>query len=365
MEGVGPGGALPTSEAGDYELDSGTSSPGQNRSMHYDMRRECRSVDEFEKVDRISEGTYGVVYRAREKATGRIVALKRVKMEKERDGFPVTSVREIGILLNFHHANIVNVEEVVISPKNPDHIFMVMEYMDHDLKSLMDDKNQFSRPFSVAESKCLMLQLLSGVSFLHQHWVLHRDIKTSNILYNSKGDLKLCDFGMARQYGDPLQPYTHLVVTLWYRAPELLLGQQLYSTAVDVWSCGCIMAEILTGKPLLMGHGELDQLDKMVQVLGTPTEAEWPGIKNLPNYNKIVLKQMPSQLRQRFTSGASFGGGTATLTEAGFDLLSRLLAWDPEQRITTEEALQHRWFSEPPLPQKKELMPMFAPRKAG
>ncbi|KAF5840758.1 kinase-like domain-containing protein [Dunaliella salina] len=208
MEGVGPGGALPTSEAGDYELDSGTSSPGQNKNM------------------------------------------------------------------------------------NPDHIFMVMEYMDHDLKSLMDDKHQFSRPFSVAESKCLMLQLLSGVHFLHQHWVLHRDIKTSNILYNSKGDLKLCDFGMARQYGDPLQPYTHLVVTLWYRAPELLLGQQLYSTAVDVWSCGCIMAEILTGKPLLMGHGELDQLDKMVQVLGTPTEAEWPGIKHLPNYNKIVLKQV-------------------------------------------------------------------------
>ena len=183
------------------------------------------------------------------------------------------------------------------------------------------------------------------------------------------------------------------------------------------------------GKPLLMGQGELDQLDKMVQVLGTPTEVEWPGIKKLPNYQKIVLKQvgtsaclpaliaflqvcmitkrcsrchaeqvgvvfcificsvlegltiglthahkqarthahaqMPSQLRQRFTSGASFGGSTATLTEAGFDLLSRLLAWDPEQRLTTEEALQHRWFSEPPLPQKKELMPMFAPRKAG
>ncbi|KAG2494355.1 hypothetical protein HYH03_007412 [Edaphochlamys debaryana] len=322
---------------------------------------ECRSVDEYERLNRISEGTYGVVFRARCKKTGRICALKKIKMEKERDGFPVTSIREINILLNLHHPNIVNVSEVVMGSRL-DQIFMVMEFMDHDLKSLMNDKSQMTRSFSVAEVKCLMLQILSGMEYLHENWVIHRDLKTSNILYNNRGELKICDFGLARQYGSPLRPYTQPVVTLWYRPPELLLGATHYSTAVDVWSLGCIMAELLTGKPLFDGQGEIEQLDKICSVLGTPNEDVWPGLRQLPNWGKIVLRPQPSQLRARFTS--SFGSG-ATLTEAGFDLLSRLLAYDPADRISCADAMKHKWFQETPFPQRRELMPTFRSNKDG
>lgn len=204
----------------------------------YDMLQGCRSVDEFERMNRIDEGTYGVVYRARDKKTGEVVALKRVKMEKEREGFPLTSLREINILLSIHHSSIVDVKEVVVG-SNLDSIFMVMEYMDHDLKGLMTSMKQ---PFSQSEAKCLMRQLLEGMNYLHENWILHRqgliricfivhsffcecdflwqffrDLKTSNLLMNNSGDMKICDFGLARQYGSPLRPYTQLVVTLWYR----------------------------------------------------------------------------------------------------------------------------------------------------
>lgn len=191
----------------------GTPEPAGPPQRSINMLQGCRSVDEFERLNKIDEGTYGVVYRARDKKTGEIVALKKVKMEKEREGFPLTSLREINILLSFHHPSIVDVKEVVVG-SNLDSIFMVMEYMEHDLKGLMETMKQ---PFSQSEVKCLMLQLLEGIKYLHDNWVLHRDLKTSNLLLNNRGELKICDFGLARQYGSPLKPYTHLVVTLWYR----------------------------------------------------------------------------------------------------------------------------------------------------
>ena len=202
-------------DSGDDDDSRGTPEPTlvapPQRSLN--MLQGCRSVDEFERLNRIDEGTYGVVYRARDKKTGEIVALKKVKMEKEKEGFPLTSLREINILLSLHHPSIVDVKEVVVG-SSLDSIFMVMEYMEHDLKGLMETMKQ---PFSQSEVKCLMLQLLEGSKYLHDNWVLHRDLKTSNLLLNNRGDLKICDFGLARQYGSPLKPYTHLVVTLWYR----------------------------------------------------------------------------------------------------------------------------------------------------
>jgi cell division cycle 2-like protein len=190
-----------------------TPEPAGPPQRSVNMLQGCRSVDEFERLNKIDEGTYGVVYRARDKKTGEIVALKKVKMEKEREGFPLTSLREINILLSFHHPSVVDVKEVVVG-SSLDSIFMVMEYMEHDLKGLMESMRQ---PFSQSEVKCLMLQLLEGVKYLHDNWVLHRDLKTSNLLLNNRGELKICDFGLARQYGSPLKTYTHLVVTLWYR----------------------------------------------------------------------------------------------------------------------------------------------------
>ncbi|KAK1294341.1 Cyclin-dependent kinase G-2 [Acorus calamus] len=326
------------------------------------MLQGCRSVFEFEKLNKIDEGTYGVVFRAKDKKSGEIVALKKVKMERQREGFPLTALREMNILLSLNHPSIVNVKEVVMG-KDLDDIFMVMEYMEHDLKGLMETLRQ---PFSQSEVKCLMLQLLEGVKCLHDNWVLHRDLKTSNLLFNNQGELKICDFGMARQYGSPLKPYTSLVVTLWYRAPELLLVPKEhltaeYSTAVDMWSLGCIMAEMLAKAPLFSGKTEIDQLDKIFKMLGTPTEKIWPGLAKLPR-PRIYTKQPYNKLREKFPP-TSFSGGP-TLSEAGFDLLNRLLTYDPEKRITAEAALQHEWFREVPLPKSKDFMPTFPAQHA-
>ena len=224
-----------------------------------------RSVNGFQKLNKINEGTYGIVYRARDEKTKEIVALKKIKMKEdkyeEEYGFPLTSLREINILLSCNHPSIVNVKEVVVGGRNDSDVYMVMEHLEHDLKGLMERKKQ---PFSTSEVKCLMLQLLEGVHYLHTNWIIHRDLKPSNLLMNNSGELKICDFGMARQYGSPIKPYTQMVITQWYRPPELLLGAKQYSTAVDMWSIGCIMAELLSQKPLFPGKTELDQLQKVI-----------------------------------------------------------------------------------------------------
>ncbi|TYJ43290.1 hypothetical protein E1A91_A03G143200v1 [Gossypium mustelinum] len=336
----------------------GTPEPSAPPLRSVNMLQGCRNVDEFERLNKIDEGTYGVVYRAKDKKTGEIVALKKVKMEKEREGFPLTSLREINILLSFHHPSIVDVKEVVVG-SNLDSIFMVMEYMEHDLKGLMETMKQ---PFSQSEVKCLMLQLLEGVTYLHDNWVLHRDLKTSNLLLNNQGELKICDFGLARQYGSPLKPYTHLVVTLWYRAPELLLGARQYSTAIDMWSLGCIMAELLSKEPLFNGKTEFDQLDKIFRTLGTPNETIWPGFSMLPGVKVNFVKHQYNLLRKKFPA-TSFTG-TPVLSDAGFDLLNKLLTYDPEKRITAEAALNHEWFCEVPLPKTKAFMPTFPAQHA-
>lgn len=320
------------------------------------MFPECRSVYEFEKLGKISEGSYGVVFRARDKKTGDLVALKKLKMGKEREGFPLYYLREISIMRSFNHPSVLGVKEVVVDES--DHgfgnVYMVMEYMEHDLKALLDSRKQ---PFSQSEVKCLMLQLLEGVEYLHDNWVLHRDLKTANLLFSNQGDLKICDFGMARQYSSPLKPYTSLVVTLWYRAPELLLGATEYSTAVDMWSVGCIMAELLAGKPMFDGRTEASQLDKIFRTLGTPTEKIWPGYSNLPGAKVNFVHQPYNMLQKKFPR-TSFTG-SPVLSDLGLDLLSKLLTYDPEKRITAKDALEHAWFREVPLAKSKEFMPTF------
>ncbi|CAK7336660.1 unnamed protein product [Dovyalis caffra] len=332
--------------------------PTATTQMGFSMLEGCRSVFEYERLNEINEGTYGKVYKAKDKKTGEFVALKKVKMDVGRDkyleeyGFPLTSLREINILMSFDHPSIVKVKEVVMG--DLDSVFMVMEYMEHDLKGLMQAIKQ---PFSTSEVKCLMLQLLQGVKYLHDNWVLHRDLKTSNLLLNNQGELKVCDFGMSRQYGSPWKPYTSLVVTLWYRAPELLLGAKQYSTAVDMWSVGCIMAEMLTKEPLFTGKREIDQLDKIFRTLGTPNEMIWPGLSKLPGAKANFVKQPYNQLRKKFPFTPFTG--SPVLSDSGFDLLNKLLTYDPEKRITADDALNHPWFQEVPLPKSKEFMPTF------
>ena len=326
----------------------------------FDMMAGCRSVFEYEQLNKIDEGTYGVVFRARDKGTGAIRALKKVKMDKEREGFPLTALREANILLSMQHPNVVGVTEMVMG-NSLDSIFMVMEFAEHDLKGLMET---MTKPFTIPEVKCLMTQLLGGVSYLHDNWVLHRDLKTSNVLVNNKGELKICDFGLARQYSDPLRPYTHMVVTLWYRAPELLLGQRLYSTGVDVWSLGCIMGELLCKDPLFQGKTEIDQIDRIFRVLGTPNEKIWPDFVNLPSVRKIKFPHQPyNNLRKKFPKISPNGG--VTLSDCGFDLMNKLLAYDPSRRMTCEDALNHAFFAEFPPAKAKELMPTYPSKAAG
>ncbi|XP_076318526.1 cyclin dependent kinase 11B pitslre isoform X2 [Tachypleus tridentatus] len=307
----------------------------------------CRSVEEFHCLNRIEEGTYGVVYRARDKRLDEIVALKRLKMEKEKEGFPITSLREINTLLKAQHPNIVTVREIVVG-SNMDKIYIVMDYVEHDLKSLMET---MKHPFLVGEVKTLMIQLLRAVAHLHDNWILHRDLKTSNLLLSHKGILKVGDFGLAREYGSPLKPYTPVVVTLWYRAPELLLGIKEYSTAIDLWSVGCIFGELLTMKPLFPGKSDIDELNKIFKDLGTPSDKIWPGYSELPLVKKVTFTEYPyNNLRSRFSH---------TVTSLGFDLMNRFLTYCPKRRITAEEALKHEYFKETPLPVDPSMFPTW------
>ncbi|RWS29291.1 cyclin-dependent kinase 11-like protein [Leptotrombidium deliense] len=307
----------------------------------------CRSVEEFHCLNRIEEGTYGVVYRARDKRTDEIVALKRLKMEKEKEGFPITSLREINTLLKAQHVNIVTVREIVVG-SNIDKIYIVMEYVEHDLKSLMETMKQ---PFLIGEVKTLMIQLLRAVAHLHNNWILHRDLKTSNLLLNHRGILKVGDFGLAREYGSPLKAYTPVVVTLWYRAPELLLQSKEYATPIDVWSVGCIFGEFLTMKPLFPGKSEIDQLNLLFKDLGTPNEKIWPGYTELPLVKKVHFQEHPyNNLQKRFTS---------KFTSVGFSLINRLLTYCPVRRISAEDALKHEYFKETPLPVDPSMFPTW------
>uniref|UniRef100_UPI0037E70FD1 cyclin-dependent kinase 11B isoform X2 n=1 Tax=Semicossyphus pulcher TaxID=241346 RepID=UPI0037E70FD1 len=307
----------------------------------------CRSVEEFQCLNRIEEGTYGVVYRAKDKKTDEIVALKRLKMEKEKEGFPITSLREINTILKAQHPNIVTVREIVVG-SNMDKIYIVMNYVEHDLKSLMETMKQ---PFLPGEVKTLMIQLLRGVRHLHDNWILHRDLKTSNLLLSHKGILKIGDFGLAREYGSPLKPYTPVVVTLWYRSPELLLGAKEYSTAVDMWSVGCIFGELLTQKPLFPGKSEIDQINKIFKDLGSPSEKIWPGYSELPAVKKMTFTEYPyNNLRKRFG---------ALLSDQGFDLMNKFLTYCPSKRILSDEALKHEYFRETPLPIDPSMFPTW------
>ncbi|KAM9175916.1 cyclin-dependent kinase 11B isoform 3-T5 [Mergus octosetaceus] len=350
-EEVGEG--TPQSNAmteGDYIPDSPASSPielKQELPKYLPALQGCRSVEEFQCLNRIEEGTYGVVYRAKDKKTDEIVALKRLKMEKEKEGFPITSLREINTILKAQHLNIVTVREIVVG-SNMDKIYIVMNYVEHDLKSLMETMKQ---PFLPGEVKTLMIQLLRGVKHLHDNWILHRDLKTSNLLLSHSGILKVGDFGLAREYGSPLKPYTPVVVTLWYRAPELLLGAKEYSTAIDMWSVGCIFGELLTQKPLFPGKSEIDQINKVFKDLGTPSEKIWPGYNELPAVKKMTFTEYPyNNLRKRFG---------ALLSDQGFDLMNNFLTYYPARRITAEDGLKHEYFRETPLPIDPSMFPTW------
>lgn len=322
-----------------------------------------RSVDCFDKLEQIGEGTYGQVYMAREKKTGEIVALKRIRMDNEREGFPITAIREIKILKKLHHENVIKLKEIVTSQDDEKNdqdrpsadgnkykggIYMVFEYMDHDLTGLAD------RPgmrFSVPQIKCYMRQLLTGLHYCHVNQVLHRDIKGSNLLIDNEGNLKLADFGLARSFSsDHNANLTNRVITLWYRPPELLLGATRYGPAVDMWSVGCIFAELLHGKPIFPGKDEPEQLNKIFDICGAPDEVNWPGVSKIPWYNNFKpSRPTKRRLKEHFRN----------FDRNALDLLEKMLTLDPSQRISAKDALDAEYFWSDPLPCDPKSLPKY------
>jgi len=287
------------------------------------------------KIEKIGEGTYGIVYKAKDKETGNLVALKKIRLETESEGVPSTAIREITVLKELDHPHVVRLYDVVHVEKK---IYLVFEYLNQDLKKLLDSTGCGLDPRSVMS---YLWQLLQGISYCHSHRVLHRDLKPQNLLVNLNGLLKLADFGLARAFGIPIRSYTHEVVTLWYKAPEVLLGTKFYTTSVDIWSIGCIFAEMLKGRALFPGDSEIDQLFRIFRTMGTPDEISWPGVSQLPDYKPTFPKWTGSDFKEMFPK----------LEKDGMDLLLDLMTYDPAKRISAKKALHHKYFSEFKVPQ--------------
>jgi serine/threonine protein kinase len=282
--------------------------------------------------------TISQVFKGRNRQTGDLVALKEIHLDSE-EGTPSTAIREISLMKELKHTNIVSLHDVIHTENK---LMLVFEYMDQDLKKYMDTVGDRGA-LPPATIKSFMHQLLLGIEFCHANRVLHRDLKPQNLLINSKGQLKLGDFGLARAFGIPVNTFSNEVVTLWYRAPDVLLGSRTYNTSIDIWSAGCIMAEMYTGRPLFPGTTNEDQLVRIFRIMGTPSERTWPGIGGLSEYKQNFQMFATQDLRSILPQ----------IEDRGLDLLGRMLQLRPELRISAADALNHPWFADLPAAQQR------------
>ncbi|XP_072166833.1 cyclin-dependent kinase 7-like [Diadema setosum] len=298
----------------------------------------------YEKIDFLGEGQFATVYKARDlKHDGKIVAVKKIKLghrAEAQDGINRTALREIKLLQELRHNNIIGLLDCFGHRSN---ISLVFDFMETDLEVIIKDTNLVLTP---AHIKAYTVMALRGLEYLHSNWILHRDMKPNNLLVDDKGVLKIGDFGLAKFYGSPNRIYTHQVVTRWYRCPELLFGARIYGTGVDMWAMGCILAELLLRVPFLPGESDLDQLSRIFQTLGTPSEEEWPNMSELADY--IVFKKFPgTPLQDIFTAA----------TDDLLDLLRALLLMNPCKRCKATEALKMPYFFNKPAPTAGSLLP--------
>lgn len=289
------------------------------------------------KLEPLGEGSYAMVYKGYSNLTNRIVALKEIRLQEE-EGAPFTAIREASLLKNLKHNNIVTLHDIVHTKLT---LTFVFEYVHTDLSQYME---RYSGGLHYGNVRLFLFQLLRGLAYIHKRRVLHRDVKPQNLLISEIGELKLADFGLARAKSVPSHTYSHEVVTLWYRPPDVLLGSTEYSTSLDMWGVGCIFIEMITGVPTFPGvRDTIDQLDKIFRVLGTPTEKEWDGVTRLRGYRQNVEKI-------GFYRGQKLGYVFPRLYDItdGEILATAFLQMHPDKRISAEDAMRHRYFQNLP-----------------
>lgn len=297
----------------------------------------------YEKIEFLGEGQFATVYKARDLESGEIVAVKKIKLgsrTEAKDGINRTALREIKILQELSHPNIIGLLDVFGHQSN---VSLVFDFMDTDLEIIIRDRSVLFIP---AHIKSYIIMTLKGLKYLHNNWILHRDLKPNNLLIDRNGVLKLADFGLAKAYGSPNRNNTHQVVTRWYRAPELLYGARMYGTGIDIWAVGCILAELLLREAIFPGDTDLDQLDRIFQVTGTPDDNSWPNVSDLPDY--LPYKFIPPRPLHTIFLAAS---------DDLLELLGHMLALDPNRRLNTNQLLKHRYFSARPAATAPHLLP--------
>lgn len=289
-------------------------------------------MEDYTKIEKVGEGTYGVVFKGKHKITGKLVAIKKIRMESEDEGVPSTAIREISLLKELVHPNIVSLLEVIMEESR---LYLIFEFLCMDLKKYLDSfgSEKYMEP---AQVKSYLYQITQAVLFCHKRRVLHRDLKPQNLLIDSKGIIKVADFGLGRAFGVPVRVYTHEVVTLWYRAPEVLLGSTRYSSPVDMWSIGCIFAEMASKKPLFQGDSEIDQLFRIFRVLCTPNEDVWPGVSELPDYKPTFPNWTQNTLKTQVKN----------INDVGLELLQAMLIYNPSERISAKKTVKHAFFKD-------------------
>ncbi|KAE9586070.1 hypothetical protein Lal_00009779 [Lupinus albus] len=303
-------------------------------------------ADRYLKREVLGEGTYGVVYKAIDTETGQTVAIKKIRLGKQKEGVNFTALREIKLLKELKYPYII---ELIDAFPHKGNLHLVFEFMETDLEAVIRDRNIFLSPGDI---KSFLQMTLKGLAFCHKKWVLHRDMKPNNLLIGSDGQLKLADFGLARIFGSPDRRFTHQVFARWYRAPELLFGTKQYGSGVDVWAAACIFAELLLRRPFLQGSSDIDQLGKIFAALGTPSPSQWPDMVYLPDYVEYQYVPAPP-LRSLFP----------VASDDALDLLSKMFTYDPKVRISAQQALEHRYFTSAPLPTDPDKLPRPAPKR--